>query len=262
MKRTYQRPGTIAAGMTALSLGLALLGTAPAEASLVGDDVELDIEFSSESSLDFDSDTFVDGNTGEGTAMVEENGSFIHDTFAEGPPEFFAEGFAEGEFSEGSISSFARFNLEDEFIEGDFGTDWLLFNESVAPFSWEYTFSDLDWVDFPSGKIIGLDLTFAEGSGGISGPNFGAGIDADPADFLSTSFTDNSVTVGFNLDFFGDNIPDFSEGFFNADFKLDLIVDHKEEPVGVPEPLGLGALVALGTLGMGAKLKQALSARK
>ncbi len=300
MNNLSKKTGGIAAGVSALTIGLGLLGVAPVEASLIGDEVTLDLEFSSESDAEFEVLTDISTEFGEGAPfvedgpasnIVEENGSFLDGPFT-GTPEFFAAGtaftegffgeggFGEGFFGEGSVSSsFGVFNVEGEFIEGDLGVFWSLFGEAVAPFSWEYTFSDLDWTDFPDGQIVGASLSFAEGFGFaevFSGFAEGAGL-VDYESLFALDFTEDSVTIALDVDPFGFGegvMPaasvenGFGEGFVSAFgfaegfFRVDLEVEHEDDAVDVPEPTSAIGLLLMGGLGLTPLARRSKSARR
>ncbi|MEO1590481.1 MAG: PEP-CTERM sorting domain-containing protein [Cyanobacteria bacterium J06632_22] len=283
MNKISMNTGGIAAGVSVLSLGLGLLAASPAEASLIGDEITLDLEFSSNAVTEPDLVTIIQTPLGFGPApqsTVVTEGSFLPGS--ENEPEFFAVGAAFGEGlsdpgdfdSESSALIFSEFNVEDDFIEGDLFTAWQLFDGDVTPFTWEYTFSDLDWTDFPDGRITGASLTFAEGFAEGAFFAFGGGrieteFEFDFESLLSVDFTDDSVTLAIDVDpvfgsFFGslftasENFSLAEEGFSSIGafglaeglFRIDLEVDHGEAPAAVPEPATVLGLLLTGGLGL------------
>ncbi len=278
------------AGVSALALGLALLGNSPAQASLIGDEVRLDVDFNSPNEI-FETDFFVEGNFSEGssggeaTAIVEEGPSlFAEGLMAEGPESEFLSStaaFSEGDgdfFGVGSFtSSFALFNVEDSSIEGLLSNFWELEADDIDVFSWEYTFSDLGWVDFPDGRIVGAELSpiafpFGEGPFGEGPVSLGEGVFSEGfvvgegddefsfaenlfpiEDYLNVTFTDDSVTLAATFDplfpFSEDPFltapftPVFAEGFSETAFNIALDVEHSRT---VPTPAMLPGLIGMG----------------
>ena len=138
-----------------------------------------------------------------------------------------------------TVGSGIEFQYQDSFsgLNVDF-TDDALFVEQFAltggglAGAWTMTFSDLDWVDFPDGRIVGLELL----------PN--PGLNAIPG--LDLSFTDDSIT----LNFAGGNLP--SDGFST---NIGILTDHQS----VPEPLTILGTIAAGGIGVLMKRKTANS---
>lgn len=289
MNNLSEKTGGIATGISALVIGLGLLGVTPAEASLIGDEVTLDLEFSSESEVEFGTLTNVDAGFGEddpsasggesASVVVQENGSALEGNFA-GVPEFVSDGVAFGNDGSGGIGfggdnsmvqTFGIFNVEGAFIEGEIGVFWQLFDQGVAPFTWEYSFSDLDWTDFPEGKIVGASLGFAEGFG-ISEVFSGFAEGFSPVDYESLfalDFTDDAVTIALNVDPFdafaeggvpmivphGESGLISAFGFAEGAFRIDLAVEHGDNGVDVPEPASALGLLLVGGLGLGRRSK-------
>ncbi|NEP04432.1 MAG: hypothetical protein F6K25_03340 [Okeania sp. SIO2G4] len=262
MSNKFQQIAKAAGGMTALALGLGLLGQVPAQASLIGDQVNLEIELNGEAP-DFvlipgGSQATVEpfsGNLLEGIVSGNFLEGIVSGNFPEGI-EFPFFGVAEGDFGEGGLFAIGGINVEDSSFQGGFGFAWNLeFEEEIQPFTWEVTLNDLNWVDYPTGRIVGVDLFgvgFAQGGFLDFAEGFGEGF-ATFEDFVSVSHTDDSVTLAFSIDpTFAEG---FAEGFGGALFEVDLIVEH-DAPVATPEPTALGALLALGALGVSKKMKK------
>ncbi|NEP88689.1 MAG: hypothetical protein F6K18_18640 [Okeania sp. SIO2C2] len=250
MSNKFQQIAKAAGSMTALALSLGLLGQIPAQASLIGDQVNLEIGFNGEAP-DFVS------IPGGSQAIVEPSSG----NFPEGVE--FVNVFAGSVNGIGeNVLSFRinSINVEDSLFDSSFDFRWNLVGEEVQPFTWEVTLNDLNWVDYPTGKIVDVEL-FETGAGGGSFLDTEGILIGDRVltfeNVVSVSHTDDSVTLAFSIDpTFG---LGFGEGFANGGaggfVRVDLIVEH-DDPVATPEPTALGALLALGALGVSKKMKK------
>ena len=133
----------------------------------------------------------------------------------------------EFQFADGATAINADFTGDSLFIEQ------IPFIGGVNANSWTMTFSDLDWVDFPDGRIVGLELLPEIGS-----PAFAGGLDL--------SFTDDSISVTWA----GGNLP--VGGSAN---NIQILTDHQS----VPEPLTILGTIAAGGIGVLMKRKTANS---
>ena len=268
------------------------IGTGAAQASLLGDEVQLNIEFQGDS-LTLDTNDILPGTT----TTVEADGIVFTDPLTPINPaelEFLSASLAVGDSGLSTSFSQSFFNLEDNLIEGSLFASWDLFSNELAPLNWTYTLNDLDWVDFPTGGIEDISFTFLDGSasgtvigcigqslsdcsdGGVGASAVGLGdggfsaaanpftVLADTLDlsaFLSTSFSDDSLTLALDINplfpipsnFDPDFIVGSASGSAAANFQIELLVDHSDNPGGggnpgggsnpptsVPEPLGIG----------------------
>ncbi|MEO1095124.1 MAG: hypothetical protein AAFX01_09510 [Cyanobacteria bacterium J06638_28] len=143
-------------------LGLMLVGVGAAKASLIGDDVRLDLDFQGDS-LGEPASGILPGPVVE----VEEDGVFLIDGVLTPPADFDVEFLAgTGATSEDGLSSAVGelfLNLEADLMEGFVSARWDLRDDDVTPLRWEYTLSDLDWADFPAGRITDIQFSFIEG---------------------------------------------------------------------------------------------------
>lgn len=266
MIKAFKQTGGMATGISAFSIGLGLLSTSPAQASLIGDEVTLDLQFYSDAPAPMTVGTnisigFGGGATPQSTTVLE-GGPFLEFPIAEGVASTTGE-FGDRDFTgeEPFSAVFSNLNIEDNFIEGETELFWGLLDSSVASFSWAYTVSDLDWVDFPDGSITDASLSSVEGSatGQFFAPGVTGSFDTDFGALLSLDFSADSVTLAINVDPTAGSALDFSTGsgaFGSARgaFRIDLAVDHGPAPTDVPEPTALIGLL-LGSVGL-ASLKR------
>lgn len=221
MSNTVQKISA-AAGCTALSLGLTLLEGNPADASLIGDEFDYVINVGE------------DGTSG--TDIAEGDLREVRFSF---------EDVLQAPFSEGS--SRGSIDIDESTISGSIFSEGILFEGSEGlgfVIGHRLEFNDLNWVDFPDGRIVGAQLSLFEVESGSSSGQEGI----SPR---IVGFTDDSVFLTFNA---------FAEGFipgrsdrasYNIDFEITLDVEKS-----VPEPSSLVSLAALGILGMGATLRR------
>ncbi|NET78413.1 hypothetical protein [Okeania sp. SIO1F9] len=179
MSNKFQQIAKAAGSMTALALSLGLLGQIPAQASLIGDQVNLEIELNGEAP-DFvfipgGSQAIVEpssGNFPEGVEFVNvfaSSSSFDSDEDDINPLEFLILSFTDpASLFSVEDSSYVTIltgdiNVEDSFFQGSLDFFWSYVEfEEIQPFTWEVTLNDLNWVDFPTGKIVDVE-GFGEG---------------------------------------------------------------------------------------------------
>lgn len=200
----------IALTIGGLGLGASLLSMAPAQASLLYDNIDISAKanlgkksfplFLKEDvtvvpglpELDFIEGTdfsfpFVEGAAGAGGVLNVEDSSITGDIFA-------------GAFAEIDFAGFLFNPLAGGGLGSDFKELYEYVYEYAESISIDLLLSDLDWVGQPEGKIVGVHTESTGFFEFFLGPSFDPLLSFTFDDFVTTDFSDDSVEFSVALE--------------------------------------------------------------